>query len=237
MATELIRPLLFIASDRREAQPWVSYWDSSRTVDLPVHWARVGEWQGRGVIAVANGVGSARAAAAVQAARTVTDSFCGICSIGTGGALDASLAIGDVVVAASVTDGYHNWVAANPIGPVARSGLVRTSLRIAKTAEEKRNLSATGAILVEMESAAIAQCALELAVPFYCVRAVSDLVTEAFFIDFESYLMADGTFNVPRLVMHALAHPVKGFSELLRLQRRTALAAENLGQYLANCKF
>ena len=74
----------------------------------------------------------------------------------------------------------------------------------------------------------------EMAVPFYCVRVVSDLADEAFFIDFERCIMADGRFNVPRLVMQALAHPARGFPELLRLQRRTADAAKKLGDFLAN---
>ncbi len=54
----------------------------------------------------------------------------------------------------------------------------------------------------------------EMAVPFYCIKVVSDLADEAFFIDFERCIMADGRFNVPRLVMQAMAHPMQGFPEL-----------------------
>jgi uridine phosphorylase len=233
-----VQPLLFIAADRREAEPWVSHWGESRVLHLPVHWARAGKWRGRDVIAIANGVGSQRAVAAAQAALTVADRVSALCSIGTGGALDASLNIGEVVVATAVNDGNNKtWPALDPGGPPSRSGLVHSSAHIARTGDEKRNLSATGAILVEMEAAAVAQAAQELAVPFYCVRVVSDLANETFFIDFESFLLPDGRFDVPRLVMHALTHPLKGFTELLRLQRRTSAAAKHLGDFLANCKF
>jgi hypothetical protein len=88
-----------------------------------------------------------------------------------------------------------------------------------------------------MEAAGVARAAHELAVPFYCVRVVSDLAHEAFFMDFESCIVADGRFSVSRLIMQALVHPFKSFPELLRLQRRTADAAEKLGGFLANCEF
>jgi adenosylhomocysteine nucleosidase len=230
-------PLIFVASDRREVEPWIARWESSRPVDLPVHWARAGTWRGRDVIAIANGVGAHRAADALQAAQVVAKGFSGICSIGTGGALDPSLVLADVIVANGVTDGATTWAAADPHGPPARTGLVYSSRHIARTAAEKRKLNQSRAILVEMEAAGVARVAEEMAVPFYCVRVVSDLADEAFFIDFESCIMADGRFNVPRLVMRAMAHPMRGFPELLRLQRRTADAAKKLGDFLADCKF
>jgi adenosylhomocysteine nucleosidase len=233
----LSQPLLFIASDRREAQPWVAQWEDRHPLNLPVHWARAGTWRGRDAIAVANGVGVEMSTAAVHAAATVADRFAAICSIGTGGALDPSLAIGDIVVATSVQGDSAAWAALDPNGPLARSGLIRTNRHIARTAEEKSNLSRSGAILVDMEAAGVAAAADELAVPFYCVRVVSDLAGETFFIDFERFLMADGRFNVSRLVMFAMAHPAKGFPELLRLQRRTSAAANKLGHFLANCRF
>ncbi len=230
-------PFIFVASDRREAEPWVSRWENSRSVDLPVHWARAGTWRGRDVIAVANGVGAHRAADGIAAAQMVANGFSGICSIGTGGALDPSLSLADVMVANAVTDGANTWAAADPHGPPARTGLVYSSRHIARTVEEKRKLNQSGAILVEMEAAGVARAAERMAVPFYCVRVVSDLADEAFFIDFERCIMADGRFNVPRLVMQALAHPMRGFPELLRLQRRTAEAAKKLGDFLADCNF
>ena len=229
--------MIFVASDRREAEPWAARWESSRPIDLPVHWARAGTWRGRDVIAVANGVGAHRAADAVQAAQAVTKGFSGICSIGTGGALDPALLLADVIVASAVTDGATTWAAVDPHGSSARTGLVYSSRHIARTVEEKRKLNQSGAIIVEMEAAGVARVADEMAVPFYCVRVVSDLADEAFFIDFESCIMADGRFNVPRLVVQALTHPMRGFPELLRLQRRTADAARKLGAFLADCKF
>jgi adenosylhomocysteine nucleosidase len=230
-------PFVFIASDRREAEPWVSRWEISRPMDLPVHWARAGTRKGQDVIAIANGVGASRASDAIRAAQAAVKGFSGICSVGTGGALDNALLLSDVVVATAVTNGQTTWAAVDPHGPPARSGVVYSSRHIARTVEEKRKLNQAGAILVEMEAAGIARVAQELAVPFYCIRVVSDLADEAFFIDFQRFIMADGRFNVPRLMVQALAHPVRGLPELLRLQRRTADAAKKLGSFLAECQF
>lgn len=232
-----LNPLLFIASDRREAEPWVARWDNRRSLALPVHWARTGKWHARDMIAIANGVGRRRAASAIEAARTITNNFSGICSIGTGGALDPSLQMAEIVVATQVIDAHHTWPALDPRGPAARSGIVLSSLHIARTSEEKKKLNATGAIIIEMEASGVAQSAHEMAVPFYCIRVVSDLANETFTTDFEHFLLPDGRFDIPRLIMYSLVHPVDGLGELLRLQRRTSKAATQLGGYLANCNF
>jgi adenosylhomocysteine nucleosidase len=228
---------LFVASDRREVEPWVACWQNVRPVKLPVRWARTGLYQGQEMLAIANGIGQERAASGVKAAVEVPGSLSGVWSIGTAGALDPALAIADVIAGTEVTDGGQNWQANAPAGPAVRAGLIRTSQHIARTSVEKTNLHATGAIIVEMEAAAVARVANEMAVPFYCVRVVSDLANETFFIDFESFFMTNGTLNVPRLMMYALAHPMDALPELIRLQRRSSLAAKRLAGFLAACHF
>lgn len=208
-----------------------------RDLPLPVNWARTGVWRGRPVIAVANGVGAQRAIAAIHTVRNFSDNFSGICSIGMGGALDPSLSIADIVVATAVTNGDLVWPAQDPHGPPSRSGLVHSVSRIVRTSEEKKSLYQTGAILVEMEAAGVASMAREMEVPFYCVRVVSDLADETFFIDFEEFLLPDGQFNVAGLARFAMSHPVKGLPELLRLQERTSKGAKQLGGFLTHCDF
>ncbi len=108
---------------------------------------------------------------------------------------------------------------------------------IARTAAEKRNLRATGASIVEMEAAGAARAAEDLGLPFYCIRAVSDLAGEDFENDFNAALKSDGRFSTMRLVTGALASPRKRFGELLRLKQRTEVASKNLGDFLADCTF
>lgn len=225
--------ILFVASDRRELEPWVAYWQNVRPVNLPVHWSRAGLYQGQEMLAVANGIGQERAAAAVRSASHPD----AVWSVGTAGALDPSIALADIVAATAVTDGDRTWPARALSGPAVKSGLVRTSQHIARTRVEKANLRETGAIIVEMEAAAVACAADAMAVPFYCVRAVSDVANETFFIDFEAFFMSNGTLDVPRLLIYALAHPMDAFPELIRLQRRSSLAAKRLAGFLASCHF
>ena len=228
-----MKPLLFIAAEPRECRPFVARWETSEPAALPVHWARRGTWRGREVLAIANGAGVARARAAVDAAPPPS----AICNIGFCGALDEGLAPGDVFVADSVCNDEKTWLTCRPNGPKAPSGLLISVGRIAQTAREKKELSRTGAKVVEMEASGVARASEDLRIPFYCVRAVSDLSNEDFANDFNRCLRPDGRFDVPGLMLRAFASPVRRLGELIRLSRRTALASNNLGEFLGNCTF
>jgi nucleoside phosphorylase len=234
----LTAPVVFIAADPRECRAWVARWEQIRPVSLPVHWARAGKWMGRDVLAVANGAGAERARAAVEAVPPPG----AICNIGFCGALDESLHVGDVFVATEVRNGTRTYTALRPGVPdreisSAKSGVMVSVPRVAQTALAKKQLRNTGALAVEMEAAAVARASEQLNVPFYCIRAVSDLANEDFANDFDKYFMPDGRINTARLIMGACASPVRRFGELIRLSQRTALASRNLGEFLANCTF
>jgi adenosylhomocysteine nucleosidase len=235
-------PLLFVAADPREYSGWLSHWEQVRVISLPVNWARAGRWKGRDVIAIANGAGTERAFAAV----IVASKAAAVCNIGFCGALDEKLKIGDVFVAVEVLDHtgadlrkYETLIpdmGTDAAGTMASGAAVSVG-RVAQTAAEKRNLRVMGASIVEMEAAGVARAAEDLGLPFYCIRAVSDLAGEDFENDFNAALAPNGQFSTLRLVKGALANPGKRFAELFRLQQRTALAAKNLGDFLADCTF
>jgi adenosylhomocysteine nucleosidase len=226
--------LLFVAADPRECTGLISHWQDVREVLLPVMWARTGRSKGREVMAVANGAGGDRAFAAVLVVPKPT----AVCNIGFCGALDTALGIGDIVVADEVRDEVREYETLVPGATKAsRRGAVISIQRIAQTAAEKRNLRATGASIVEMEAAGAARAAEDLGLPFYCIRAVSDLAGEDFENDFNAALTPDGRFSMLRLIAGALGSPRKRFGELLRLQRRTAVASKHLGDFLVDCTF
>lgn len=228
--------LLFVAADPRECAGLVSQWQGVRKVALAVNWARAGLWKGRETMVVANGAGADRAFAAVL----VAPKPAAICNIGFCGALDETLRIGDVVVATAVRDiaGERVYETLVPRGMKGVGSAVVASIgRVAQTAAEKRELRATGASIVEMEAAGVARAAEDFGLPFYCVRAVSDLAGEDLENDFNAALTDDGRFSVSRLISGALSNPGKRFRELRELQKRTALAAKNLGEFLGECSF
>lgn len=226
--------LLFVAADPRECAGLVSHWQDVRAVSLPVMWARTGRSKGAEVMTVANGAGADRAFAAVLVAPKPS----AVCNIGFCGALDESLGVGDIVVADKVRDEIREYETLVPgATKTASRGSVVSIQRIAQTAAEKRNLRATGASIVEMEAAGVARAAEDLGLPFYCIRAVSDLAGEDFANDFNAAVTPDGRFSTSRLIACALGSPRKRFGELFRLQQRTALASKNLGDFLVDCTF
>jgi hypothetical protein len=222
--------VLFIAAEPREFTGLLSHWEQVEPLKLPVHWARAGRWKGRGVTAVANGAGADRAFAGVMVAPKST----AVCNIGFCGALDESFRIGDILVATEVRNGTRVWPACIPGAPAAtllQFGAVASIDHIAQTAAEKSNLRATGASIVEMEAAGAARASEDLSLPFYCIRAVSDLAREDFATDFNAALGPDGRFSVLRLLAQLK------IAELLRLKHRTAVASQKLGDFLAAATF
>jgi adenosylhomocysteine nucleosidase len=226
--------LLFVAADPRECSGLVSHWQDVRLISLPVMWARTGRSKGGEVMAIANGAGADRAFAAVLVAPKPS----AVCNTGFCGALDEKLRVGDIVVANKVRDEKREYETLVPEATkAAYRGAVVSIQRIAQTAEEKRNLRATGASIVEMEAAGAARAAEDLGLPFYCIRAVSDPADKDFANDFNAALMPDGRFSTLRLIAGALGSPRKRFGELVTLQRRTAVASKNLGDFLVDCTF
>lgn len=219
--------LLFIGADPREFTGLLTHWESVSPLPLSVHWARSGRWRGREVFAIANGAGADRAFAALLMAPKAS----AICNVGFCGALDESLKIGDVVVVTEVQTDDRSWQTTVPDGPPAHRGIVKTTDHIVQTAAEKRTLRASGASIVEMEAAGVARAAEDLGVPFFCVRAVSDLATEDFQNDFNAALQPDGRFSVLRLVSQLK------LKELIELKKRTTLASKKLGDFLAASSF
>jgi hypothetical protein len=78
-----------------------------------------------------------------------------------------------------------------------------------------------------MEAAGAARASEDLDLPFYCIRAVSDLAREDFATDFNAALNPDGRFSTIRLVTQLK------LGELIRLKQRTDFASKKLGDFLA----
>jgi nucleoside phosphorylase len=140
---------------------------------------------GRSVLVVQTGIGQERAR---TAAATLPEAGAFV-SAGCAGALVPWLRAGDVVVADRILapggaapipaagDGVVAWAAVHGfrvhVGPVVSSPSVLT------TAEAKETAAADGALVVEMESAALAAEARARGIPFVGVRVVLDGADDA----------------------------------------------------------
>ncbi|HWR53289.1 MAG TPA: hypothetical protein VN428_19440 [Bryobacteraceae bacterium] len=221
------RVVLMVASEARELTGVLARCSEVRRMALPVQFARSGRLNGMAIVAVAHGPGFELAA---KAARVPVKADA-VVSTGSCGALDPAFAPGEVFVAATV----NGTPCDRPCTTRQyRAGKLVSVNRVVTTVAEKRALEGAA---VEMEAAAVAEAARERGARFYCVRAVMDAAGEGFALDFNQLRDANGRFSPLRIVAAALARPWAGIPELLRLERRTRLCSQALGDFLGDCRF
>ena len=207
----------------------------SRALRLGVQWARRACLGSHDVILTANGVGWRRASAAVdQGAQHCKPDA--VISTGFCGALDKNLQISDIVVGTSISgDGAEHGGLPLSGATACRHGKVASIDHVAQTSAEKGSLRASGACVVEMEAAGVAGRAAAWKLPFYCVRAVTDLAGEDMANDFNAALR-DGHFDTMNILRGAFLRPAERLPELLRLRKRCIRAARGLGDFFADCR-
>jgi adenosylhomocysteine nucleosidase len=109
---------------------------------------------------------------------------------------------------------------------------------VAVTVAEKRELrEATGAVVVDMEAAAVEEKAAQWNVPFRCIRVVSDIAGEELPLDFNRFQDSSGRFSLIRIATQALFHPFTVLPALLRLNKNCRSAGKQLGVFFADCRF
>jgi adenosylhomocysteine nucleosidase len=228
--------LLFVASAPMEYGGMLKLTKAGHELATGRLWTRSGQFHGHEVLMTANGAGRNRAAAAVDAGCTIFQPDA-IVSTGFCGALDPGLEIATVFVGTSV-HGESTFVC-QPVSSVRphTQGVVMSVDHVVQTAREKHGLHAQGGRVVEMEAQGVAARAEALGVPFYCVRAVTDLAGEDLANDFNQALREDGHFDTMRIFGHSLSRPVARISELFRLRGNCIRAAQTLGDFFANCQF
>jgi adenosylhomocysteine nucleosidase len=212
----------------------LSHASEVKSLGLAVDWSRSARLSGNDVVLVANGAGWKRAAAAVDVA--IADWHPGaLVSLGFCGALEERLEIADVVVGTEIV---ANTVPCGDCGSAnACRGAISSIDHVAGSVAEKRRLRASGAIAVEMEAAGVADRAVALGLPFYVVKAVTDLAGEDMANDFNAALRSDGHFDTMKVLTGMLRHPTARIPELIRLKKRCDRAARVLGDFIADCRF
>lgn len=229
--------VLAVAAEAREFEVLLGRAEQKRRLaGWPVEcawWAVVGSvrW-----LLVADGPGARLAGRAAAEALSRCVVHC-ILSTGLCGALDGSLAPGQLVHAVEVIDGSGaRWPALAPDAGTKPVRLLSVG-RVAITRDEKRSLEAvTGAEVVEMEAAGVAQEAARHGQPFYCVRVVSDGREEELPLDFNLYRDSAGRFSRTRIAIACALRPW-AVPALLRFERRCQWSAGILGDCLVHARF
>lgn len=148
---------------------------------------------------------------------------------GFAGALTAGHKVGDVVAVEEVVDFEGNrW---RTDWPGVRRGCLLTSPRLIGDPAEKAALGRKhGAVLVDMESAILAEACRRHGIPFGCVRVVSDDVSRPLSQRLMT-IMESGRVSIPRVIGQLVRSP-RLLGELLRLAKHTKIAAGRLAEEL-----
>ncbi len=237
--------ILYVASEALELEPLAQLLTGLRKLKWPVDYAYEGIWEGRRVLLAANGAGAKLAVRAVEtairavsAAELSASRLEAVVSTGLCGALDPNLNENEIVVGTEVVDSATNelYVCAPVLSDQKFvAGVVVTQDRIANTASEKTGLARFGAIAVDMEAGAVAAHSKRAAIPFGCIKVVSDRADESFGLDLNEMRGKDGRMARGKIGLYALSHPNK-IGELFRLKRRAEGAAKVLGEFLVSCR-
>ena len=230
--------LLVVAAEKAELAGILARCANVREAGWNIRFGRSAEWKGCRLLLAANGPGPALSGAAVD--EIGIEKVDAIVSTGLCGALDPALDVNAIFAASRVMseNGEPSFAASLPsAGRPFASGVLISTDRFVGTTAEKATLRAMGAGAVEMEALAVASRAAARGTPFFCIRAVSDRAADGFDIDFNRMRDASGRFQLPRIVLHAMAQPSRRFPELLKLKRSSDSAAKALGDFFDDCRF
>ena len=189
----------------------------------------------KGVRVLCAGADPGRAEDAAR--KLIAEGCAGLMSFGMAGGLDPALDAGALVVADCVvmpdgsrpeTDLGWRHRLLEELGPVlgpVTGGLVGSDGAVLDERRKKTLRAASGAAAVDMESHAVARVAVESAVPFLVVRAVSDTIRHGIPAWVPGTIQPDGHPGWSAVVCGVLAHPTN-VPTLVRLRTtsRKALA-------------
>lgn len=118
--------------------------------------------------------------------------------------------------------------------PAAPRGRIVDATGMVKTPEARAHLAAeTGAIAVDMESAAVAQVAARHGLPFAAVRAITDGPDSHLLLDWDRYRDRNGRLRTGAAVLGALRTP-GGVAEMRQLWYASKKASRALAFYLGD---
>lgn len=178
-------------------------------------------------IAVARGMGAARAEQAVAIAET-HGPLDALVSIGWAGGASCGIQPGTAYEVGEVMDAVsgERYTASREATPIKLVTLDHVAGR-----DEKRHVAETyGASLIDMEAATVARLARAKGIPFYCWKTVTDIATEEL-PDFNSFLDDEKQLRIGQLATYALTRP-RFVAPLLRIGKNSRSGAAALAQTL-----
>ena len=169
-------------------------------------------------------------AAQIAAERLADGGATALMSFGIAGGLDPALAPGALIIAgdaAWAADLCKCFPAALP------RSLAHTDQILASPTEKAALFATSGAAVVDMESAGIAEIAAAHGLPFVAVRVIADTAHDRVPSIAINATTADGRVRMLASIAGALRHPSQ-IPDLIRLGRQTAIATAVLRRLAAS---
>ena len=173
------------------------------------------------------GIGPANAERTIQRALREAKPCC-VFTCGFAGALNSSLAVGDVVFGKSVSPQMAQQLQA---AGAKQASFISTDRVVITSAEKLALYREKAADAVEMESAVIERICRESGIECVVLRAISDGACEDLPLDFNALMTADQKLDSMKLAKAIWRRPQK-IPALMRLGKNSAQAAEKLAQTL-----
>jgi adenosylhomocysteine nucleosidase len=166
-----------------------------------------GSVDGSQCVAVCAGMGkdAAERACAIAAQGAPLDA---LISIGWAGALSCGVQPANAYVVNEVVDAATGERFATTSSSAENPAVLKlvTIDHVALPAEKRRLAESYRAVLVDMEAATVARYARSHGIPFYCLKAVSDVAGEVL-PDFSQYTDNHGHLRLPALLAHVAVRP------------------------------
>lgn len=200
-----------------------------------------GVYAGKEVVLSLSGIGREKAS---RAAQLLVENFPirALIFLGIAGALHPSLRVGDIVIGKRI---FLQTSTGRPLSSDERlvelagaacdqlgwnffRGDLITVPKIIASSQEKREIyQETGALAVEMETAAAARWAAQKRIPFLALRSISDAADYTFKVDISQITGEQGELNLRKTLRYLLSHPT-ALWELARMKGNVKKATGRL---------
>jgi nucleoside phosphorylase len=180
---------------------------------------------GDDVVAIYTGMGTELATKSTEALLNAVPDVKRVVVFGITGAVDDDIAIGDLVIPATVRNSETGEDFTPEPDPRAKGVMWTTN--VITPAHELPALIAQGVVSLDMETAAIAKSCAARGIPWSVYRTISDRATDNSITD-EVFKLAnqDGSPNMGRVVRFFVKHPQK-IPAMIKLAQGGRLATNN----------
>ncbi len=229
-----MRRVGIIAALAGELKPLVEGWQA---VALPRAGKGEAAWtsqvDGVECVAVCAGVGDEAAIRACEIA-VQGGPLDALISVGWAGALSCGISPGNAYPVSEVVDARtaESFATRFPVDQETGIPLVLvTTDHIVQYAEKRQLAGLYKAVLVDMEAATVARFAMARNIPFYCLKAMSDEISDVL-PDFGRYTGPDGHLHIAPLLGHVAFRP-KYWPAMVRMGQNAKRGARAIAGALA----